>query len=191
MTQKFTQKPKAPVTVSTPRPASDDPISTAQYAIWMAIFFFALCATVGSLYFSTYGDPVKNLLQGNLFPSNSGFEPCLLCWFARILMYPMLMISAVGIVKKDHQFTDYLLPMSILGIFLDTYHYALQMIKLANPFTCTLNNPCDAIELKYLGFITIPFMALSVFTAIFILCLLNNQYNRRASNTLTPKPLAS
>ena len=130
------------------------------------IFLQALVATLGSLYFSTYGDPVKNVLSGTAFPSHSGFPPCELCWFARILMYPMVPIAFIGLAREDKAFVYYLIPLVLLGIPLDFYHYGLQKLNFPNPFNCTAANPCSALQVNYLGFITIPLLALTAFCVI-------------------------
>jgi len=153
-----------------------------QQFIWIAIFIQALVAMLGSLYYSTFGDPVKNLMAGNLLRGEP-LTPCELCWFARILMYPIVFISYVGIAKSDKRFTDYVLPLSFLGILLETYHYSIQKLPIQNIFGCSLVNPCNALQVNYLGFMTIPFLCLVAFTVIFGLSLLNWQINRTADKT--------
>ena len=135
------------------------------------IFLQALIAMLGSLYYSGYGDPVKNVMDGRIFPSGGGFTPCELCWFARILMYPIVCISAVALVKEDKRFVDYVLPLAIPGVLLEFYHYGLQKWNFPNPFQCTAANPCSALQVNYLGFITIPFLCLVAFISITALAL--------------------
>lgn len=164
---------------STSEAASLEKIEQKQGLITYLIFLQTLLAMLGSLYFSTFGDPVKNLMARTLFPQDNGLLPCELCWFARILMYPMVLISIVGILKGDRRFTDYLLPLSVIGMGLEIFHYGLQKFSFANPFGCTLTNPCNALQVQYLGFITIPFLALIGFTIITGLCLKNWKLNRQ------------
>ncbi len=146
------------------------------YQPWIqyGIFLMAFVSLIGSLYYSTFGDPVENLLTGTLFGVGMGFIPCQLCWYARILMYPIVPISTVGILKKDSRFTDYVLPLAIPGIFLEIYHYSLQMLPIETPFGCTMGNPCNALQVAYFGFITIPFLCLLAFLAITALALVNH-----------------
>lgn len=158
---------------------STEKLKKWQQFIWLGIFLQAFVATFGSLYYSTFGDPAVNFLAGNLFPYNSGFTPCLLCWFARILMYPITIISYLGMVKQDRKFTDYILPMSLIGVALETYHYALQKLPIHNVFECSSNNPCNAMEVNYFGFITIPFLCLTAFVVISVLSLVNMWINRK------------
>lgn len=145
-------------------------IETYLTIFWYFIFLQALIATLGSLYYSTFGDPVINIMEGQPFPPTSGFTPCTLCWYSRILMYPITVLTLVAGAKNDKTFTDYVLPLSISGIVLSTYHYLLQKTTWVTPFNCTANNPCNAMEVNYFGFITIPFLALTAYTVITVLC---------------------
>jgi hypothetical protein len=148
-----------------------------QQLVWVGIFTQALVAMLGSLYYSTFGDPAVNAMAGNFFPIGQGFHPCELCWFARILMYPLVPLSYMGIAKKDRRFTDYVLVLSVPGVLLDTYHYALQKLPIANFFTCSSANPCNAMEVNYFGFLTIPLLALIAFVVITVLAVVNSYLN--------------
>lgn len=150
-----------------------------QSIVWYFIFLQAIVAMFGSLYYSTFGDPVANILAGIPFPQNAGFTPCLMCWFARILMYPISFISLTGAVLNDKKFTFYILPLAIPGIALEIYHYLLQKTTIVTSLGCTSNNPCNAMEVNYLGFITIPFLCLTAFVIITILCFYYNFLQRK------------
>lgn len=154
-------------------------LQASQPWIQYGIFLQALVATLGSLYFSTYGDIAANLMSGNLFDTSLGLVPCMLCWFARILMYPIVPISVVGMIKNDRRFTDYILPLAIPGLLLEIYHYSLQMLPIKSSFGCTMDNPCNALQVAYFGFITIPFLCLVAFAVILTLSLLNTWANRK------------
>ncbi len=130
------------------------------------IFLQAFVAVFGSLYYSTFGDPVTNLAAGSFLPAGHGLTPCELCWFARILMYPILILSFIALLKDDYQVTDYILPMSVMGVLLETYHFGMQKFGFASPFGCTLANPCNALQIQYLGFVTIPLLGLVAFGII-------------------------
>lgn len=118
-------------------------------------FLVALTATLGSLYFSE----VRH------------FIPCVLCWYQRILMYPLAIITLVGIIERDEFLPTYVLPFSLMGICVSAYHYAIQLGVFGNTTACTVGIPCNARYVNYLGFITIPFMALIAFILITIIML--------------------
>jgi disulfide bond formation protein DsbB len=120
-----------------------------EFGAYLA-FGAALVATLGSLYYSLI----------------VGFVPCTLCWYQRIVMYPLTVVTLVGILKHDDQLPDYVLPLSVVGVGLSTYHYLIQLGVLAHPAACTVGVPCDARYVNYFGFVTIPLMALTAFVVI-------------------------
>ncbi|WJY27680.1 MULTISPECIES: disulfide oxidoreductase [Sporosarcina] len=117
------------------------------------IWTVALVATAGSLYYSE----VK------------GYIPCLYCWYQRILMYPLVLIAGIALFQKNSGIALTTAVFSLIGGLLSGYHYALQKITLLQEHGGTCGDvPCTAQYVNQLGFITIPFMALTAFTLIFI-----------------------
>ena len=123
--------------------------SWIQYGPYLA-FGTALTAMLGSLYYSEV----------------AGFVPCALCWYQRILMYPLVLILLVGILKQDRGVFDYVLPFSVAGMVLSTYHYLIQLGLIGHPAVCSVGIPCGLRYVSYFGFVTIPLMALVAFTII-------------------------
>jgi disulfide bond formation protein DsbB/mono/diheme cytochrome c family protein len=116
----------------------------------------ALTATLGSLYFSE----VRHYL------------PCNLCWYQRILMYPLVGIIAVGLLRRDINLPHYILPFSLIGQGFATYHYLLEKTNIfPAPTTCQAGIPCTTAWINWLGFITIPFLAMTAFFIITIMAL--------------------
>lgn len=109
-------------------------------------------------------------MMGSLFFSEKmGFIPCTLCWYQRILMYPLVFFLGMAFYRNDKEIYKYVLPMSIIGMLLSGYHYTLQKIPAMQDFsTCTNGVPCSGQYINWLGFITIPFLAFIGFTFITI-----------------------
>jgi disulfide bond formation protein DsbB len=121
-----------------------------KYILYLA-WIQSLAATIGSLYYSE----IKH------------FTPCILCWYQRIFMYPLVIIILVGIVRKDKKLYQYILPMSIGGGIIALYHVLLQRGILPEAVApCTIGASCVTKYAGYFGFITIPVMALTAFTVI-------------------------
>jgi disulfide bond formation protein DsbB len=117
----------------------------------------SLIATLGSLYFSEI----------------RLYEPCALCWYQRILMYPLVLILAIGIIRKDAGVVLYSTVFSVIGIFLSGYHYAIQKTAFfAETAPSCGRVPCTGQYINWFGFVTIPFLALTAFTIIFICSLI-------------------
>ncbi|MFE6166792.1 disulfide oxidoreductase [Viridibacillus arvi] len=109
-------------------------------------------------------------MMGSLFFSEKmGFIPCTLCWYQRILMYPLVFFLGMAFYRNDKEIYKYVLPMSVFGMLLSGYHYALQKIPSMHEFsTCTSGVPCSGQYINWLGFVTIPFLSFIGFTVITI-----------------------
>lgn len=133
--------------------------------ILLIIWIQALIATIGSLF---YSEVMK-------------FIPCELCWYQRILMYPLVIIYGAALLKKDVKIAFSGLILSGIGLVVSTYHYLLQKLPALHDLggACSGPVPCNAIYVNYFGFITIPFMAGVAFIVIFVLHLLLVRETRR------------
>lgn len=125
------------------------------------------------LFLRTYGTYLAWLISilavgGSLFFSEVlHYEPCKLCWFQRIFMYPQLILLAVMAYKNDRQSIGYLIPLNVVGGSISLYHYAEQKIPgLSELIPCSPGVPCNQDYINLLGFITIPFLALVAFAGI-------------------------
>lgn len=124
----------------------------------------AIVATVSNLYLS-------EILH---------WTPCVLCWYQRILMYPLVSIIAVGIFRKDKGLPLYVLPMSILGALIALYHYLLQRGVIAQSLVpCQAGVSCATKYTLWFGFITIPFLSLTAFIVISSCMLLYRKYETK------------
>ncbi|SFS64607.1 disulfide oxidoreductase [Marininema halotolerans] len=124
-----------------------------QYSLYLA-WLVALLALCGSLYFSEV----------------AGFVPCKLCWVQRIFMYPLALILGIASYRGDRGIIAYTLPMSVLGGSVSLFHYLEQKVPgFASVAPCTQGVPCSSDYINWLGFITIPLLALVAFVMISIL----------------------
>ncbi len=117
----------------------------------------AIVATCGSLYFS-------EVLR---------WIPCQLCWYQRILMYPLVVILTVGILRDDRGLHLYALPFALGGIAVSLAHY-LEVLGVIPPSACVGSVPCSIDYLTPiltgpLAFIKIPFLALVAFAIISVM----------------------
>ena len=117
------------------------------YLAWLV----ALLATVGSLFFSEVME----------------LPPCLLCWYQRIAMYPLVVVLGVGIILGDRRVKFYALPVALAGLAVAVYHNLLYYGILPESIApCTQGISCTSVQLEWLGFITIPLMSLTAFVLI-------------------------
>lgn len=110
-------------------------------------------------------------VMGSLFYSEIlHMPPCSLCWYGRIAMYPIALISAVALYNNKKDSRDYILPLSLLGFIISAYHLAVQA-KWIGSYLCSTEatTSCSDVQLMYYGFLTIPMMGIIVYTAILAL----------------------
>lgn len=122
-----------------------------------AAWLIALIASAGSLFFSEVMD----------------LPPCVLCWYQRIAMYPLVLIIGIGIAVGDSGFKKYAIPLSILGLGISVYHNLLYYDIIPESLTpCTQGISCTTRQIEWLGFVTIPLMALVAFISLTVILLL-------------------
>lgn len=122
-----------------------------KYALVFA-FIVALVATLGSLFYSEV----------------AGYEPCKLCWFQRILMYPQVILLGIALLKKDNGIVLYSLSLSFIGALIAGYHYLLQLGIVPSIGCSAVGYSVDCAKRFIMGFgyITIPMMSLTAFLLI-------------------------
>jgi disulfide bond formation protein DsbB len=124
---------------------------------WMVIFFcwlLATTATLGSLFFSEVME----------------IQPCVLCWYQRVFMYPLMVIFLVGLFPLDRSVVRYALPIAVIGWGISVYHYLLYSGYIPeNMQPCSQGVSCTETNLELLGFITIPMLSILSYSAIIAL----------------------
>lgn len=113
-----------------------------------------------------------------------GYEPCKLCWFQRIFMYPQVLIFAIAAWRKDAAIKLYGLILSVLGGLVALFHYLGQ--RGLNPFELDClavgySVSCAKNFVLTFGYVTIPMMALSAFVLISLVLWLSISDDRRKS----------
>ena len=79
------------------------------YELWLA-FVVSATATAGSLFFSQVAH----------------FVPCELCWYQRICMYPLALLTLLAALANDYRIARYLLPLPVIGAGFSVYHLLVE-----------------------------------------------------------------
>lgn len=119
---------------------------------WLA----SLAATLGSLFFS-------EVMQ---------LQPCLLCWYQRIAMFPLVLVLGIGLSREDAGSILYGLGLASAGWLVAGYHTLLYSGWIpADLQPCSKGLSCAEVDLRVAGFLTIPLMSLLAFSLIVALLL--------------------
>ena len=125
-------------------PVVRDDRLTPVLALWLG----SLVATLGSLFFSE----VMRL------------PPCVLCWYQRIAMYPLVALTTVALLRRDAGVGAYAWPLVAIGLAISVYHNLLYYHLIPESITpCAQGVSCTERQIEWLGFVTIPLLALGSF----------------------------
>lgn len=118
---------------------------------WNLVFLAWMTATLASL--------------GALFMSEvMGFAPCVLCWWQRIFMFPLVLILALGLFPFDAKVLRYALPLALIGLAVAAFQVLLTMGLIPEALApCRQGIPCKTIQVEWFGFVTIPLLSLIAF----------------------------
>lgn len=129
---------------------------------WTLIFIAWLIATASTL--------------GALFLGEvMGYTPCLLCWYQRIAMFPLVLVLAAGLFPFDARVVRYALPLALAGLGLALFHLALIAGWIPESIKpCQQGVPCSDVVVVWFGFVTIPLLSAMAFATIVGLLLLTH-----------------
>ena len=121
---------------------------------WGLLFLAWLVATVSTL--------------GALFLGEvMGYTPCVLCWYQRIAMFPLVLVLGIGLYRQDADSVVYGLALAAFGWVVAGYHLLLYSGWIPeNLQPCSKGLSCADVDLRLVGFLTIPLMSLLAFSMI-------------------------
>ena len=133
---------------------------------WNLIFaswVISLVSTAGSLFFS----------EVMMYP------PCILCWYQRICMYPLVLILGAGLFSSEKEVFRFAFPLSLTGLLIAVYHNLLYYHVLPESIApCRSGVSCTTAQVEWLGFITIPLLSLTAFVLINLLLIIARRSSR-------------
>ena len=132
-------------------------IETGAWTLVFGAWLVASISTLGALFF---GEVMR-------------LPPCVLCWYQRIFMFPLVLILPVGLFPFDRKVIRYSLPLAILGWLFAVFHLLLVAGVIPESIQpCTQGVPCSETVIEWFGFVTIPLLSAVAFSTIVALLVL-------------------
>lgn len=135
-------------------------IEHASSVHWTTLFLcwlVASIATLGSLFFSEVME----------------LAPCVLCWYQRICLFPLVIIIPAGLFPFARDVGRYALPLALAGWLTAAYHNLLYTGMIPQRLQpCGKGVSCTEDSLALFGVLTIPLLSLLTFSVIIALLLL-------------------
>ena len=131
--------------------------SNSNWTILFLCWLLISVSTMGSLFFSQVME----------------FAPCVLCWYQRICLFPLVIILAAGLFPFDKSVVKYALPLAIAGWLTALYHNLLYSGIIPESIQpCTQGVSCTEEYIDLFGFLTIPMLSLLSFSIIIALLII-------------------
>lgn len=129
-------------------------IERSSDSAWALVFggwVIASASTLGALFFSEVME----------------LPPCVLCWYQRIFMFPLVLLLPLGLFPFDMKIIRYALPLALVGWLISLFHLLLVSGFIpASIGPCTQGVPCTEVQIQWLGFVSIPLLSFVVFSVI-------------------------
>ncbi len=128
--------------------------NSTENATWLLIFAAWLVATASMLGALFFGEIMH-------------LSPCVLCWWQRICMFPLVVILPAGLFPLDLRVVRYVLPLAAGGWLFALFHILLMAGVIPEDLKpCTRGIPCSEKVIEWFGFVTIPLLSLLAFSAV-------------------------
>src|SRR3989344_8098469 len=102
-----------------------------------------------------------------------GQEPCVLCWFQRAFMFPMVIVLGVACCISDTSVWRYALPLAVMGWLIALYHNLLYFGLIPESIKpCGSGPSCSGADMTILGGAPLPLLSLGVFSLLILLFVL-------------------
>ncbi|MBU0463446.1 MAG: disulfide bond formation protein B [Proteobacteria bacterium] len=129
-------------------------LSDKYWIILFSAWILVSVSTLGSIFFS-------HVME---------FAPCVLCWYQRICLFPLVIILATGLFPFDKRVVRYSLPLAIAGWIIAFYHNLLYSGIIPQDLQpCSKGVSCTEKYIDLFGFLTIPMLSLISFSIIITL----------------------
>lgn len=119
------------------------------------------------LLFGAWGVAAAGTAGSLFFSEVMGLPPCILCWYQRICLFPLVVILARALFPVDPGVVRYALPVAALGWLIAAYHNLIYLGVVPESLQpCSRGVSCSQELVQWLGFLSIPLLSLLGFTFI-------------------------
>lgn len=126
-----------------------------------------------SLLLMAWGIALVSTLAALFIGEVMGKTPCVLCWFQRAFMFPLVVILAVGCYTSDFGVWRYALPVTVVGGLIALYHSLLYFGAIPESIKpCGAGPSCSSADMTIFGSVPLPQLSLVAFTLIAVLLVL-------------------
>jgi len=105
------------------------------------------------------------------------FAPCILCWYQRLAIFPLAILSFTTNLAKSTLLRLQVLILGSAGLAVALYHKYLEIFPNSSSSVCGPDGvSCTVLYVYEFGYITIPMMSLTVLLAGILLSLVASRF---------------
>src|SRR3989344_1442768 len=126
---------------------------------WWLLYFSWILAFSGLLLSLYFGEILR-------------YEPCRLCWYQRVSLFPLALILGIAAFRGDERIGIYALPLALFGLFAALYQGLEPYLSfLQKEAPCTSHQCLDPVFTLF-DFLSFPLLSAIGFFSIAILLFL-------------------
>ena len=117
------------------------------------------------------------IVGANIYEIVYGDMPCILCWYQRVLIYPMFIIAVSELYFKTKIAHKFIAVLAFLTAIVGAYHYRFHYIRYVLGDTvsvpCSSNTllpTCGEAGVVSYGFMTMPLMSVVIGVYVLTIC---------------------
>lgn len=136
--------------------------------IWLRKYalYFAWLLSLSGFFLSLYVSALLN------------YEPCPLCWYQRIALFPLAVLLGIAVYRDDRSFALYALVLAAIGEFFALYQIFERYIPALQALPLCRNSGCHEPVFLWFGFFTFPIVSAIGFALIGIFLLIARKRSR-------------
>ncbi len=111
-----------------------------------------------------------------------GYEPCLLCWYQRIAIFGVAILSLTADIRKSRLLLKQIFIFSFIGLLVAIVHNYIDLVPNSIDI-CGSGPSCLKRYIYEFGYVTIPMMSFTVLLAGAVLSLFNLKYKKSSTSS--------
>ncbi len=150
-------------------------ITKAPFVQWIACYAHII---LGALF-------IGGSVASFIYQYGFSYEPCLLCWYQRIAIIPIAILTLTGDIRKSSLMRKQVLTLAIIGFLVALFHNYIDIFPSGLDVCGAEGVSCLKRYVYEFGYITIPMMSATILLAGILLSLITKRYPQNDIVTTT------
>ena len=105
-----------------------------------------------------------------------GYEPCLLCWYQRIAIFPIAFLAWTANIRSNRLLQNQVFWLALVGFLIAALHVYIDVFPSGLDICGATGPSCLMRYVNVFGYVTIPMMSFTVLASGILLVLLARYY---------------